>query len=670
MQGRGKREIPEKIRQPAASSGTIPTCENPGVNRPGIEPGSPRWEASRSTAHPMRPTDNPDYKRTSCSMQSRHPEQWEDAAAEQTRWNRPVRRQMQVNLDNVRIWGQDHPHETTEHERASPKVNVFCAVPKDTVFSPSFFHEPTVTGIPYFDMLTEWLFPQLEETAGKFIFQPLVVVTLNIYEDMVNKLHGSTVHLIVNLLDASCDTVIQAVPNFDKRQLQGLGLRIIWFSVGFQLDMSRGRDEKDLGSRRSCTDVFFLLLFSVFSVSLVSDMSGVIADACDKKVGDGDDASPTLPAIPRGSEPAALQRTTMRTGLDFRRGRSRIFACGNSAGRYRWSAGFLEDLPFPPPRYSTLTSVDTCGISPSKGRNSGRDHFEPHDICIFASKAKRTLRARVWNTKEPRENQPVVGSRGGRPVHQSRDYRDLHPSLIIGACRSHRTVYCTETKWRGALERTSCLAVACCGSLPIGWVSELPGVDWRTEFRCVAGVRRWSSQYERLFHMFTPCVRGHGGWVVRLLASHQVELGEIPASSLPDFCKWESCRTMLLAGGFSRGSPVFPASSFRRCLPNTFNSTLRHATILSHSLPTLLGARHSVCPLQDWEKSRSYAGLSKLGLVAYCALHGNIYRIVNGFDICGNICGRKNPPENLKYIMATDKPVELPCYGEDKTAFR
>ncbi|KAJ8871753.1 hypothetical protein PR048_028090 [Dryococelus australis] len=41
MQEKGKRETPEKRRQPAASSGTIPTCENPGVARPGIEPGSP-----------------------------------------------------------------------------------------------------------------------------------------------------------------------------------------------------------------------------------------------------------------------------------------------------------------------------------------------------------------------------------------------------------------------------------------------------------------------------------------------------------------------------------------------------------------------------------------------------------------------------------------------------
>ncbi|KAJ8875261.1 hypothetical protein PR048_023156 [Dryococelus australis] len=54
MQGRGKREIPEKTRRPETSSGKISTCENPGVVRQGIEPGSPWWEASRLTAHPPR----------------------------------------------------------------------------------------------------------------------------------------------------------------------------------------------------------------------------------------------------------------------------------------------------------------------------------------------------------------------------------------------------------------------------------------------------------------------------------------------------------------------------------------------------------------------------------------------------------------------------------------
>ncbi|KAJ8898244.1 hypothetical protein PR048_003604 [Dryococelus australis] len=51
----GKRETLEKTCRPAASSGTIPTCENAGVNQQGIEPGSPWWEASSLTAQPPWP---------------------------------------------------------------------------------------------------------------------------------------------------------------------------------------------------------------------------------------------------------------------------------------------------------------------------------------------------------------------------------------------------------------------------------------------------------------------------------------------------------------------------------------------------------------------------------------------------------------------------------------
>ncbi|KAJ8890410.1 hypothetical protein PR048_009918 [Dryococelus australis] len=46
MKGRGKREIPENTRRPAASSGTIPICKNPEATPPEIEPDSHRWEAS------------------------------------------------------------------------------------------------------------------------------------------------------------------------------------------------------------------------------------------------------------------------------------------------------------------------------------------------------------------------------------------------------------------------------------------------------------------------------------------------------------------------------------------------------------------------------------------------------------------------------------------------
>ncbi|KAJ8868799.1 hypothetical protein PR048_030340 [Dryococelus australis] len=42
--GGGRRDIPEKARRTAASFGTVPTCEGPGVAPLGIEPGSPWWK--------------------------------------------------------------------------------------------------------------------------------------------------------------------------------------------------------------------------------------------------------------------------------------------------------------------------------------------------------------------------------------------------------------------------------------------------------------------------------------------------------------------------------------------------------------------------------------------------------------------------------------------------
>ncbi|KAJ8894418.1 hypothetical protein PR048_007071 [Dryococelus australis] len=49
-EGWGEWEIPEKTRWLTTSSGTITTCKNPGLTRPGIEPGLPWWEASSLTS--------------------------------------------------------------------------------------------------------------------------------------------------------------------------------------------------------------------------------------------------------------------------------------------------------------------------------------------------------------------------------------------------------------------------------------------------------------------------------------------------------------------------------------------------------------------------------------------------------------------------------------------
>lgn len=37
------------------------------------------------------------------------------------------------------------------------------------------------------------------------------------------------------------------------------------------------------------------------------------------------------------------------------------------------------------------------------------------------------------------------------------------------------------------------------------------------------------------------------------------------------------------------------------------------------------------------------------GLMGYCIQYGNIYRIIYGFDSCGNVCGRVTERENPNY---------------------
>ncbi|KAJ8873948.1 hypothetical protein PR048_024787 [Dryococelus australis] len=67
----------------------------------------------------------------------------------------------------------------------------------------------------------------------------------------------------------------------------------------------------------------------------------------------------------------------------------------------------------------------------------------------------------------------------------------------------------------------------------------------------------------------------------------------------PDFRKRESCRTMPLVGGFSRGSPVTPAPSFRRC--SIFASiTLIGSQDIAVNRPDLFTSPHYV------EKNTTY----------------------------------------------------------------
>jgi len=76
-----------------------------------------------------------------------------------------------VSRHSVRIWGLENPHEIVQHERDSPKINVFSAVSVRKIYGPFFFGGNTVTGNSYLEILQDSLFPQLNQNSEDFIFQ-------------------------------------------------------------------------------------------------------------------------------------------------------------------------------------------------------------------------------------------------------------------------------------------------------------------------------------------------------------------------------------------------------------------------------------------------------------------------------------------------------------------
>ncbi|KAJ8891984.1 hypothetical protein PR048_004549 [Dryococelus australis] len=99
-----------------------------------------------------------------------------------------------------------------------------------------------------------------------------------------------------------------------------------------------------------------------------------------------------------------------------------------------------------------------------------------------------------------------------------------------------------------------------------------------------------------------------GDRAVSLLVSHQGDPGSISGWVTSDFRMWESCRTMSLVGGFSRGSPVSPALSFRS-IPQS--PTLALKIPMRVRARVCCSARHQQC---DGEEAGPGAAVGPLRL--------------------------------------------------------
>ncbi|KAJ8867568.1 hypothetical protein PR048_031370 [Dryococelus australis] len=114
-----------------------------------------------------------------------------------------------------------------------------------------------------------------------------------------------------------------------------------------------------------------------------------------------------------------------RTGFDSRRDRPWSFARANRAGRCRWSAGFLGDLPFPPPLHSSaaphrekvfVESNKICLVQPNclcmcNEILSGPNIFILHVHHAHVFRGKPTFRGLEWVEKV---RSPGARSRTGK----------------------------------------------------------------------------------------------------------------------------------------------------------------------------------------------------------------------------------------------------------------
>ena len=66
-----------------------------------------------------------------------------------------------VSRHNCHIWGTQKPLAFEEHERDSPKVNVWCAFGRDCIIGPFFFEEKIINGDCYLKMLQNYFISEL-----------------------------------------------------------------------------------------------------------------------------------------------------------------------------------------------------------------------------------------------------------------------------------------------------------------------------------------------------------------------------------------------------------------------------------------------------------------------------------------------------------------------------
>ncbi|KAJ8886137.1 hypothetical protein PR048_012346 [Dryococelus australis] len=291
-------------------------------------------------------------------------------------------------------------------------------------------------------------------------------------------------------------------------------------------------------------------------------------------------------------------------------------AGGNRAGRCRWTADFLGDLPFPPPLHfrSCFTLIS----------------FHPHQLS----------RARCTEPPKSLSSQQQLSNKACRSCN--REGAGSRPVFVEAALSpEHRQGAVIQGRRREKLH-------------------EEKNKEQNRELG-VYSLLRWVG----------TCKIGATG-SERLTCSHPTKTSRIQshAWSLPDFRMWESCRTIPLVGAFSRGSPVFPTLSFRRCSILTSITLIdsqdlgvkRHPNLFTNSpakFALLFGAiKLNTHPAANGKTTppRVCTVFSIVGIVADVAAGRRVFSVISRFQ-CPRHSGAASYSPHVTLIGSEDLDV-------------
>ncbi|KAJ8877790.1 hypothetical protein PR048_022246 [Dryococelus australis] len=443
MKGRGNRDIPEKKkRRPAASPGTIPTCESPGLNQFRLggrrashaQPES-EYACIKGTAKPFRlciylfcVVFVGDLTGTLSRLGATVDEHLENSPP--TKANRA---QSPAGSPDFRKW---------ESCRTMPLVGEFSrgspVSPTPSFRSRSVLNSTTLIGSQ--DLAVKSRPNLFIHSLSRLARHCSICWPVNgTHQGMpfitLSKKNSSDVPTRRLIMDRGVQKYLQTLNKNPTKVIVNFSINTIIYQSGATVAKRLARSpptkanmvQSPAGGNRAgrcCWSagflgalpfphLFILAPLHIYHDNLIGSQDLAVQSHSNLFTHSSTKAVITQTIVAQA--PARLP--PRRSRFDCRAGSLQIFACGNRAGLYRWSAGFLGDLPFPP-----IIAFLRCSIPTSITLISSQDLDVKSRPNFFTS--IRTYERKFFNNYPKSRRATSCGYNSSHPV-----WHDLYECL-------------------------------------------------------------------------------------------------------------------------------------------------------------------------------------------------------------------------------------------------